>query len=464
MDKGLLVSDELIAQVLKDRMSQPDVAGREVLLDGCPRTRSQAEMLAHMGISVRHVVLLDVPDEVVIERVEGRRIDPVSGRVYHVKHRPAQDPIVQNRLIQRSDDTREKITRRLVKFHKNASRICDFYKDALITIKIREVPGGVSQHSLDQKTSIVALDEHLNVFPEQVFDALRRQLEGDSYWGTSFSTHLSIKGYECGTSMTDILSLSSYFTHMQWRMVNNGCLRDAQRNTTVAVRAQTLHLDRPLVVNSSVVARCSVIQVGRTSVELSFLLTDVGGWDYGSGKVVLVFLQQRGAVEVPGRDQLLQLTLGAKETTKERVSRWSKTFRRETADVDIFSMEVVFTPADMDNTGGLNVTSCMRRALDAAYAAVVSGALNRENFTSQYVRKVSIEFLERLPPGTRVAFCVRIKPREAMTVDSTRRMEIEMCRLATDESCDRRSWVSNSFARVVGRCVLHFDSAVDARL
>jgi acyl-CoA thioesterase FadM len=408
-------------------------------------------------------MLLDVPDEVLVERVAGRRVDPVSGRVYHVKHRPAQDPVVQKRLIQRSDDTREKILRRLVEFHESASSICDFYREMLITIRIREVPDGVSRHSLEQKSSTVALDENQNVFPEQVFDALRRHLEGDAYWGTSFTTHLSIKGYECGTSMNDILSVSSYFTHMQWRMVNNGCLRDAQRSTTVAVRAQTLQLDRPLVVNSSVVARCSVIHVGRTSVELSFLLSDVDGLEYGSGKVVLVFLQQQLAAEVPGRDQLLQLIPGAKETTKERVHRWDQTFRHSTIEV-VFSKEVLFTPGDMDNTGGLNVTSCMRRALDAAYGAVVSGAIDRVSVASFCVRKVSIDFLERLSPGTRVAFSVGIMPREGMTEDTTRRLDIDICRLAPHESCDRRSWTSNSFARVVGRSVVHIDCAIGARL
>jgi adenylate kinase len=137
MDKGLLVPDTLICQVwrtlasaqwrgrqlwrtqrrfglmarqvLQERLQEPDATGRGVLLDGFPRTRKQAQLLSDVGIRVRFVIHLDVPDEIVTERVDGRRIDPVSGRVYHVTFRPPTDEKITARLIQRSDDTMEKM-------------------------------------------------------------------------------------------------------------------------------------------------------------------------------------------------------------------------------------------------------------------------------------------------------------------------------------------------------------------
>jgi adenylate kinase len=97
------------AQVLQERLQEPDAVGRGVLLDGFPRTCKQAQLLSDVGIRVRFVIHLDVPDDIVTERVDGRRIDPVSGRVYHVKFRAPTDDKIIARLIQRSDDTKEKM-------------------------------------------------------------------------------------------------------------------------------------------------------------------------------------------------------------------------------------------------------------------------------------------------------------------------------------------------------------------
>ena len=73
------------------------------------------------------MVVLDVPDAVVLKRVTGRRIDPVSGRIYHIEHKPPETPEIAARLFQRSDDTVEKMRRRLEGFHSNLASINQFY-------------------------------------------------------------------------------------------------------------------------------------------------------------------------------------------------------------------------------------------------------------------------------------------------------------------------------------------------
>ena len=87
MDAGELVSDSLILQLVRDRISEDDcVSG--YLLDGFPRTITQAEGMKKLGIGVDFVVELQVADEEIIERMSGRRIHSASGRVYHVKFNP----------------------------------------------------------------------------------------------------------------------------------------------------------------------------------------------------------------------------------------------------------------------------------------------------------------------------------------------------------------------------------------
>ena len=73
------------------------------------------------------MVVLDVPDDVVLKRVSGRRIDPVSGKIYHIEHKPPETPEIAKRLFQRSDDTEEKMKRRLQGFHANLASIIEFY-------------------------------------------------------------------------------------------------------------------------------------------------------------------------------------------------------------------------------------------------------------------------------------------------------------------------------------------------
>ena len=122
MEAGKLVPDELVVDMLLARMSADDVRERGWLLDGFPRTLPQLRMLQEKELVPDHVILLDVPDEVVVERVEGRRTDPVTGRVYHLKHRPPPADLLP-RLVQRADDTRAKIEERLRQYHQNIVKV-----------------------------------------------------------------------------------------------------------------------------------------------------------------------------------------------------------------------------------------------------------------------------------------------------------------------------------------------------
>ena len=130
MDAGELVSDDLILQLVKDRISENDCTSG-YLLDGFPRTIAQAEGMKKLGIDVDFVVELQVNDEEIIERMGGRRIHPASGRVYHVKFNPPkienQDDETGEALIQRDDDAEDTVRKRLDVYHEQTAPLIDYY-------------------------------------------------------------------------------------------------------------------------------------------------------------------------------------------------------------------------------------------------------------------------------------------------------------------------------------------------
>ena len=134
MDAGKLVTDEIIIGVILERLAMSDCVEKGWLLDGFPRTRAQADALQDAGIECDAFVFLDVPDDALIERVVGRRTDPVTGKIYHMTFNPPEDEEIANRLTQRSDDTEEKVKVRLEAFHKNISSIIDCYTDVMVKI------------------------------------------------------------------------------------------------------------------------------------------------------------------------------------------------------------------------------------------------------------------------------------------------------------------------------------------
>ncbi|CAJ2655316.1 unnamed protein product [Trifolium pratense] len=137
MEKGQLVPDEI---VVMDRLLKPDSAEKGWLLDGYPRSLSQATALKELGFKPDIFILLEVSEDTLVERVVGRRLDPVTGKIYHLKYSPPETKEIADRLTQRFDDTEEKVKLRLNTHHQNVEAVLSMYKD--ITIKIN---GNASQ-------------------------------------------------------------------------------------------------------------------------------------------------------------------------------------------------------------------------------------------------------------------------------------------------------------------------------
>ena len=130
MDRGDLVPDSCVVSMVVDALDTPDAKSKGWLLDGYPRSASQADAIAKEGIEPDVFLLLDVPDEKLIERVVGRRLDPETGKIYHMTFSPPPEDIV-DRLTQRSDDTEEKVRVRLEAFHKHMTAVEKCYKDLI---------------------------------------------------------------------------------------------------------------------------------------------------------------------------------------------------------------------------------------------------------------------------------------------------------------------------------------------
>jgi adenylate kinase len=134
MDKGALVPDEVVVDMVKARLAQPDARQNGWLLDGYPRSGSQAEAIEREGIRPDIFLLLEVPDELLVERVVGRRMDPTTGAIYHLKYNPPPPEAVP-RLVQRSDDTEEKAVARLDTHRRNVDAVMGYYADKCVPVK-----------------------------------------------------------------------------------------------------------------------------------------------------------------------------------------------------------------------------------------------------------------------------------------------------------------------------------------
>jgi adenylate kinase len=162
MREGRLVPDDLVIGLIEERLAQGDLGGG-ILFDGFPRTLPQAraldEALARHGQKIDKVISLEVPEEILVDRVTGRRSCPVCGAVYHVRTRP---PKVEGKcdvegaeLVQRSDDTAEKLEKRLEVFRTEIPKVKDFYREREILAEV----DGVGD-------------------PDEVYGRVRRAVEG----------------------------------------------------------------------------------------------------------------------------------------------------------------------------------------------------------------------------------------------------------------------------------------------
>ena len=132
MDAGQLVSDELIIGLVKERIAEDDCKGG-FLLDGFPRTIPQADAMKENGVSVDHVLEFDVPDEVIVERMAGRRVHSGSGRVYHLVYNPpkveGKDDETGDDLSIRPDDEEATVRKRLAIYHEQTKPLVNYYKE-----------------------------------------------------------------------------------------------------------------------------------------------------------------------------------------------------------------------------------------------------------------------------------------------------------------------------------------------
>ncbi|SQI38546.1 Adenylate kinase [Leminorella richardii] len=130
MDAGKLVTDELVIALVKERIAQPDCKNG-FLLDGFPRTIPQADAMKEAGIQVDYVLEFDVPDEVIVERIVGRRVHAPSGRVYHVTFNPpkveGKDDVTGEELTTRKDDQEDTVRARLVEYHSLTKPLVEYY-------------------------------------------------------------------------------------------------------------------------------------------------------------------------------------------------------------------------------------------------------------------------------------------------------------------------------------------------
>lgn len=132
MESGALVSDDIILGLMEERLAQPDCKNG-FLLDGFPRTIPQAEALKKTGIPIDFVLEISVPDDEIVRRVSGRRVDPVSGRTYHIVYNPpkveGKDDVTGDPLIQRDDDKEDVVRHRLEVYHNQTEALVKFYGD-----------------------------------------------------------------------------------------------------------------------------------------------------------------------------------------------------------------------------------------------------------------------------------------------------------------------------------------------
>ncbi|MGM0518431.1 MAG: adenylate kinase [Campylobacterota bacterium] len=143
MDEGKLVPDSTIIGIIKDRLAQDDCK-KGFILDGFPRTLAQAEalkeLMANMGISLDKVISLNVPDELIVGRITGRRVCASCGASFHVEFNPSKEEgkcdYCGGELITRKDDNAQTVKSRLESYHEQTAPLIDFYTDMGVFVEL----------------------------------------------------------------------------------------------------------------------------------------------------------------------------------------------------------------------------------------------------------------------------------------------------------------------------------------
>lgn len=157
MDAGQLVSDDIMIGLVQERIAQEDCKNG-FLLDGFPRTIPQADAMQEAGIKIDYVLEFDVADDVIVERMAGRRVHPGSGRVYHVVYNPpkeeGKDDVSGEDLVIRDDDKEETVRKRLAIYHEQTEPLVAYYQD----LAKQDV---VTYHKLDGTKKVEAVSAEL---------------------------------------------------------------------------------------------------------------------------------------------------------------------------------------------------------------------------------------------------------------------------------------------------------------
>ena len=143
IDKGLLVPDDVVIGIVRDRLKEDDCKNG-FILDGFPRTVPQAQALDDMGIEIDKVIDIHVPDEKIVQRLSGRRVCGGCGASYHLLYKKPEKDGVCNlcgaQLVQRTDDREETVLERLKIYHEQTEPLVEYYrkKNKLVVVEGQE--------------------------------------------------------------------------------------------------------------------------------------------------------------------------------------------------------------------------------------------------------------------------------------------------------------------------------------
>ena len=148
MDQGQLVPDEVVIGIVKDRLADPDCQ-KGYILDGFPRTVEQAKALSTFA-KIDVAINLDVPDDVLVKRLSGRRVGPLCGAPYHVDRLNGETVCRADGtpLIQRDDDKAETVLNRLAVYHQKTAPLIDHYREAGL---LKNIGGGLSLEEISEE-------------------------------------------------------------------------------------------------------------------------------------------------------------------------------------------------------------------------------------------------------------------------------------------------------------------------
>ena len=144
MESGSLVPDEVIIDIIVERLAKPDCANGYIL-DGVPRTIPQAQVMEEKGLAVDKALSIEVDDEVIVERMSGRRVCPVCGMSFHLIYNPPKEDDIcdgcGNELSVRADDAPETVRKRLATYHRDTEPLKAFYAERGKLVSVENQPG-----------------------------------------------------------------------------------------------------------------------------------------------------------------------------------------------------------------------------------------------------------------------------------------------------------------------------------